>query len=234
MKGDKPMKKYFKVSFEYCEGVYCSNIAYAEKKEDVEAYYNKYAWRSVSDCAEWELNEAKAKGMPIITIDHIAEETITNTTEEKEDNTMTTTETTTAAIINAFNDALDRIISRPYANRSAWSRGVTIYAAELLDGLKEAVDGGWFDADDLRAPRLVARELLNGAGDWKQYSWGGSSLIYDRQIAERLCNKSELKQTRNGEREPNNREQWLDVQARALYQAAELVKSAIATAVKTI
>lgn len=174
--------------------------------------------------------DAYADFFRVMKIHGINPTTNTNTTEEEEDNTMTTTETTTAAIINAFNDALDRIINRPYANRSAWSRGVTIYAAELLDGLKEAVDGGWFDADDLRAPRLVARELLNGADDWKQYSWGGSSLIYDGQIAERLCNKSELKQTRNGEREPNKREQWLDVQSRALYQAAKIVTDAITAA----
>ena len=126
------------------------------------------------------------------------------------------------------------ITCRPYATRSAWNRGLTEYAMELLEGLKEAIDGGYFDPEDLAAPRLVARELLNGASDWDQYSWGGSSLIYDGQIAARLCNKSELKKTDNGHKEPNNREQWLDVQARALYQAAELVKSAIAAAVKTI
>lgn len=51
------------------------------------------------------------------------------------------------------------------------------------------------------------------------YNWGGSSLIYDADIAGRLCCPSELKKTRNGERRPNSREEWLDVQARALYQA---------------
>ena len=65
--------------------------------------------------------------------------------------------------------------------------------------------------------------MLNGAQDWNKYSWGGSSLIYDGDIAERLCTPSELKKTRNGERRPNGREEWLDTQARALHQAAKRV-----------
>lgn len=48
-------------------------------------------------------------------------------------------------------------------------------------------------------------------------------MIYDSDIAERLCNPSELKKTRNGERRPNGREEWLDTQARALFQAANRV-----------
>ena len=111
--------------------------------------------------------------------------------------------------------------------RSAWERGVREYAAELLDELDEAIRGGWFDAEDLAAPQMVRKALLNGAADWSMYSWGGSSLIYDGEIAERLCNPSELKKTRNGERRPNAREEWLDTQARALGQAAYKVREAI-------
>lgn len=111
--------------------------------------------------------------------------------------------------------------------RSAWARGVKEYAAELLDGLEEATLGGWFDLGDLAAPKLVARALLNGASDWTQYSWGGCTLIYDRDIARRLCSPSELKRTRDGERRPNAAEEWLDTQARALYQADALLRRII-------
>lgn len=107
--------------------------------------------------------------------------------------------------------------------RSAWNRGVTAYALELLEELQEAISGGYFSADDLKAPKLLKAQLLNGASDWSQYSWGGCSLIYDGDIAERLCTPSELKKTRNGERRPNSREEWLDVQARALYQASNRI-----------
>jgi hypothetical protein len=33
-----------------------------------------------------------------------------------------------------------------------------------------------------------------------------------------------LKKTRNGEKKPNGNEEWLDVQARALFQAAQRIK----------
>lgn len=105
-------------------------------------------------------------------------------------------------------------------DRSAWEKGVTVYALELLDDLAESADGGYIDADDLASRRLVVRAMLNGASDWSQYSWGGCSLIYNGDIAERLCCPSELRKTRNGERRPNGQEEWLDVQARALSQAA--------------
>lgn len=56
---------------------------------------------------------------------------------------------------------------------------------------------------------------------------GGCGLIYDRDIAETLCTPSELRKTKNGERNPNSREQWLDVQARAAFQGWLMIKSAI-------
>ena len=104
--------------------------------------------------------------------------------------------------------------------RSAWSRGVNLYALELAEQLEESA------AYYGRMPESAAecREwMLNGASDWNQRSWGGSSLCYDQQIAERLCSPYELKKTRNGERKPNAQEEWLDVQARALYQASTIV-----------
>ena len=107
--------------------------------------------------------------------------------------------------------------------RSAWDKGVTQYALELVDELAEQIGGGYVDSAELAKPRILRAALLNGAKDWREYSWGGCSLIYDPDIASRLCCPSELKKTRNGERRPNSREEWLDVQARALFQAANLV-----------
>lgn len=95
--------------------------------------------------------------------------------------------------------------------RSAWTKGVELYADEFREFLEE---------NNLEA---TTENLLNGARDWKEYSYGGCSLIYDYEIAERLCSPSELKKCRDGERQPNRSETWLDVQARALYQAARLV-----------
>lgn len=99
--------------------------------------------------------------------------------------------------------------------RSAWDKGVTLYALDLLDNIRDLTA-----ADSMRDLQTA---LLNGARDWKEYSWGGCSLCYNSDIAERLCTPSELKRTRGGARRPNSREEWLDVQARALYQAASLI-----------
>ena len=102
-------------------------------------------------------------------------------------------------------------------DRSAWSKGVTLYALELLSDYEELREYYGRDAENAKE---FKEWLLNGAKDWNQFSWGGCSLIYDYDIAERLCTPSELKKTRHGERRPNSREEWLDTQARALYQAA--------------
>jgi hypothetical protein len=102
-------------------------------------------------------------------------------------------------------------------DRSAWDKGVTIYALELLE---EYAERAAYEGRQAANTAEFKEWLKNGASDWDQYSWGGSSLIYNSDIAERLCCPSELKKTRNGERRPNSHEEWLDTQARALRQAA--------------
>ena len=105
-------------------------------------------------------------------------------------------------------------------DRSAWNKGVTLYALELVEELEERAE---YEGRNPEPGKECREWMLHGAQDWNQYSWGGCSLIYDSDIAERLCCPSELKRTRNGERRPNSREEWLDTQARALYQAANRV-----------
>ena len=48
--------------------------------------------------------------------------------------------------------------------------------------------------------------LLNGAYDWKQASCSGGFYVNDEVIALTLCNKSELRMTRDGKRRPNRDE----------------------------
>jgi hypothetical protein len=96
--------------------------------------------------------------------------------------------------------------------RSAWERGVKDYALELVESAEVEL-----------TPENLKTTLLNGARDWSQYSYGGCSAIYDADIAERLCSPSELKKKKGGDLQPNTRETWLDVQARALFQAFNLI-----------
>ena len=93
--------------------------------------------------------------------------------------------------------------------RSAWQRGVKSYAVDLLE--------------DVGDRALTKATLLNGADDWSAYSYGCCAMIYDEEIAKALCTPTELKRNRNGERNPNASETWLDCQAKALHQACSLV-----------
>jgi len=103
------------------------------------------------------------------------------------------------------------------AGRSAWSRGIKAYAVELVESLE--------DGADLSNEVMLQKALLNGASSWAQYSEGGCALVYNADIAERLCSPSELKRVRGGERQPNSRETWLECQSRALWQAHRLIET---------
>ena len=110
-----------------------------------------------------------------------------------------------------------KAVSAHKAGRSAWSRGVKAYAVELVDWLE--------DGADLANEVMLQKALLNGASSWAQYSEGGAALCYDADIAERLCSPSELKRTKWGMLPPNDRETWIDCQARALWQAHKVVET---------
>ena len=98
--------------------------------------------------------------------------------------------------------------------RSAWRRGVIAYALEIVQSLPEQPPRNRGD---------LMEALLNGAEDWRQYAEAGNSLVYDCDIAERLCTPSELRRARGGDLPPNGLETWLDVQERALAEAASVV-----------
>lgn len=111
--------------------------------------------------------------------------------------------------------------------RSAWSKGVKDYALEMV----EDFENNRLDVLHLIAPcdlnYYVRKLCLNGASDFKELSYSGNYLIYDEDIAKRLCTKSELKSVTHKDgslrEKANKRETWLDVQARALYQAYFLI-----------
>lgn len=97
---------------------------------------------------------------------------------------------------------------------SAWDKGIRAYALDLVNNLERDTYSDYND---------VITALLNGANNWTQYSYGGCALIYDGDIAARLCTPSEYTRKRGGKLAPNSRETWLDVQARALALAASRI-----------
>ena len=83
---------------------------------------------------------------------------------------------------NIYTNELRKLVEE-IPNTSAWKRGVKEYTDELLDNLEEKAQS--YE----RLPRNekeLKEWLLNGAMDWEDYSYGGCSLIYDEDIAERL------------------------------------------------
>lgn len=109
-------------------------------------------------------------------------------------------------------------VLRKTRGRSAWARGVGEYAEELICHLEENTDPDYIGS--------LSRLMLNGAADWNMYSEGGCSLIFNKQIAARLCTPSEFKKLSRKDgtmRDPNPRENWIDCQARALFQAANAI-----------
>ena len=101
--------------------------------------------------------------------------------------------------------------------RSAWDKGVKDYAVMMIENFSDD------DFKNVSNRNELKKILLNGAETWHEYSYGGCALIYDGDIAKTLCTPSELKRKKGGELQPNSRENWLDVQTRALNYAFWLI-----------
>ena len=106
--------------------------------------------------------------------------------------------------------------------RSAWSKGVKEYAYMLLDNIFS-----YSDYKSITNFKSLHEKLLKSAPNWKRFSYGGYAFIPNAIIAKTLCSPSELKKCKNGMLRPNKTETWLDVQARALFQAEILIKSCV-------
>lgn len=196
------MKKYYHVITERNDE-YNSTVAVAESVESVKAHFVGQNVREIVELNTAQVNTISAAAATTI-IDLTAEQPQTVTPD------YTVLADTIRAELNARHD------------RSAWDKAVTLYALDLLDDVQEG-------ADNMERLPLDGAELerwaLNGASCWEQYSNGGCSICYDADIAARVCTPSELKRTDGGMNAPNSRETWLDVQARALYQACNRIRT---------
>lgn len=195
------MKKYYHVITERNDE-YNSTVAVAESVESVKAHFVGQNVREIVELNTAQVNTISAAAATTI-IDLTAEQPQTVTPD------YTALADTIRAELNARHD------------RSAWDKAVTLYALDLLEDVQEG-------ADNMERLPLDGAELerwaLNGASCWEQYSNGGCSLCYNADIAARVCTPSELKRTDGGMNAHNSRETWLDVQARALYQACNRIR----------
>lgn len=196
------MKKYYHVITERNDE-YISTVAIAENIESVKAHFASQNVREIIELNAAQVNTiSEAAATAIIDITAEQPQTVTHD--------YTTLADTIRAELNARHD------------RSTWDKAVTLYALDLL----EDVQAG---ADNMERLPLDGTELeqwaLNGASCLEKYSNGGCSICYNADIAARVCTPSELKRTDGGMNNPNSRETWLDVQARALYQACNRIRT---------
>ena len=117
---------------------------------------------------------------------------------------------------NIYTNELRKLVEE-IPNTSAYKRGIKKYTDELLDNLEEMA----------RIYKRLPKDeneleswLLKGARNWEEYSYGGRSLKYNRQIAERLCTPSQFRKKDGGRLAPNSRESWFDLQIMALICAS--------------
>jgi len=228
--------KIFKVGFK-SSVCYSVNMIWANTgKEEREAVEETAARRAerygyevafVTEISEAEAQSNIRKGMPYYSIDEQAE--------RDHDPSFPSEEEVEAEAEQAFEEeAVEEISAEMMVEeiekkveatkaRSAWAKGVKNYAEWLIDDLRDGIRYGWIDADSFSNRETLERAMLNGASGWRQYSEGGCARIYDYDIAYALCTPSELKKTDNGRKAPNPRETWIDVQSRALFQAAQLI-----------
>ena len=206
--------KTYEITYSNGNGIYSANLVIADSAEQATAYYTAEG-HEVIGCTET-MSRPKP-GQPVVTVPEgwtaPAAEPETETAERAE----------SPEIIARMTESITTAPAH-----SAWARGVKAYAAELCSSLRGAAA---YAAETGTPSPLTDREtvraaLLNGARNWCEYSYGGCALIYDGDIAARLCTASELRRTHNGQRDPNPRETWLDVQARALCQASAAVLAA--------
>lgn len=93
---------------------------------------------------------------------------------------------------------------------TAWVQGIKEQALDMIE-----------QAEVELTKTNLKKELLNGASDWSEYSYGGNALIYDWDIAARYRPQSEFINN------PNAYENWLDLQARVIEQAYIMIKQNI-------
>lgn len=160
------MKKYFNVSFQYSEGVFCANIAHAESAEAVEAHYSeKYEWCKVSEATAADVEEAQRRGKPIIEIESDKK---TKTKQKKhESKTAWSTAHAWAIVDELFPGDYTRDDNSSeragYPIYRATTEGSRAYICDLNSGLEINYDDGssqriYIDRDALKAEHQQAEQ----------------------------------------------------------------------------
>lgn len=215
------MKKYFNVSFQYSDGVFCANIAHAESAEAVEAHYSeKYEWCKVSEATAADVEEAQRRGKPIIEIESDKK---TKTKQKKhESKTAWSTAHAWAIVDELFpGDYIrdDNSSERAgYPIYRATSENSRAYICDLGNGLEINYDDGSsqrvnINSEALEIEHQQARELNNLRDRLAWYQDELTKETQQRQAAEEAARKAkEARALAQGELE-DAREALADMEA---------------------
>lgn len=108
----------------------------------------------------------------------------------------------------------------------AWESGVRKYIKEIL---AKAIELSGGKISTIKSVQDFRKFLLCNMRDARQYSKSGLSLTASDDIELRLCTLSELQKCIKGYGEPSSKEDWFEVQTRAIQQAIELLVEAYHT-----
>lgn len=108
--------------------------------------------------------------------------------------------------------------------KSKWHKGVVSIAIDRLDEMHSGTKITWYSLLNGALWHDKGANFDNIVNACNKYAWGGCGLIYDIDIADLLATKSEA-YYKNGnlKGKPNASEQWLDLYARAIFQAFSLI-----------
>lgn len=106
--------------------------------------------------------------------------------------------------------------------RSAWNKGVKVYAVMLLENLKEH----GYHGRDITSPAILRKSLLNGATDWEHFSRGGCALVYNGAIVKTLCPPAIVERYNSGKLNVST-DDIFEWQRQALRQAELLIMQSV-------
>ena len=64
---EKTMKTWYLATFKWSDsGVYCTNLVLTDSEEKAEEHYSKYEMVSIRIADEWEVDNYRSRGMPVV------------------------------------------------------------------------------------------------------------------------------------------------------------------------
>lgn len=61
------MKTWYLATFKWSDsGVYCTNLVLTDSEEKAEGHYSKYEMVSIRIADEWEVDNYRSRGMPVV------------------------------------------------------------------------------------------------------------------------------------------------------------------------